>query len=208
MTSLSPTIFVVEDDPQVQTAVRWQLSSFGGQLRFFSRPSEILAARPARGPSVLIMDFQLPEMNGLELIEPLRSRGWLAPFIIATGFGDVPRAVDAMRLGAIDFLEKPIEPEKLSDAVKRALEIDQERLERNDQTTSIAKRLDRLTPRESEVLALIVAGKMNKQIAHELGVTIKTVETHRASIMKKMEIHSVAILVRLVVESGVTPPAG
>lgn len=202
MPSTLPTIFVIEDDLDVQSVLKWHLSSLGVSVRFFERPSEILVIKSPIGPSCLVMDFQLPEMNGLELLESLRAKGWLAPFIIASGFGDVPRAVDAMRLGAIDFLEKPIAPQKLLQAVTEALQRDSDRIQKLQETAKLAAKLERLTPRESEVLRLVVQGKLTKQIAMELGVTVKTIETHRSSIMKKLGISSVAVLVREVTQFG------
>lgn len=168
------------------------------EIKSYSRPSEMLNTHPTSGPSCLLVDFQLPEMDGLSLLAMLREQGWQMPFIVISGFGDVPVAVNAMRLGAIDFLQKPIEEETICQLASEAIRRDRERVLVFRRHKVIGERLQRLTKREFDVLEGVVAGRLNKQIATDLGIKVKTIETHRANLTRKLEVASVAQLVRMV----------
>lgn len=197
---MDTVIYVVDDDRDVQVSIGWILSSLGWKIRMFDRPSDILSLPIPAHCGCLVVDLQLPEMDGLELLRRLREKGWQLPFVVMSGFGDIPGAVTAMRLGAHDFLEKPISPEQLLQIVTKAVDRDRVRHEKELYLLSIQRRFDRLTPREKQVLELVVQGRLNKQIASDLKVAIKTVESHRSSLTKKMEVDSVAQLVRYVIE--------
>ena len=192
---------MVEDDAQVIESVQHMLLEMDIETVLFSRPSQLLKIPPPVGIGCLIVDLNLPEMTGMELIEKAREIGWRHPFIMISGAGEVPDAVAAMRLGACNFLQKPIIPEALVSSVRDAIDQDIDREARDAKKRQIAERMSRLTKRENEVLDLIVDGKMNKQIAEELSVSVKTVEAHRSNLTRKLDVASVAQLVRFVVES-------
>lgn len=195
-----PVVYLVEDDRAVQESLAWALRRVSAEIIAFSLPSEILNVLPTPGPSCLLVDFHLPEMDGLKLFQRLRDEGWGMPFIVISGFGDVPVAVSAMRLGAIDFLQKPVDPVRICELVEGAIQKDQERIAIAQRHEVIAERLRLLTKRELDVLDGVIAGQLNKQIAVALGIKVKTVETHRANLTRKLEVGSVAQLVAMMVE--------
>ncbi len=178
----------------------WSLRQLDATIEVFGKPSGVLAIAAPDTPACLIVDLRLPEMSGLELLRTLRSKGWGMPFVIITGFGDVAGAVEAMQFGALHFLEKPVDEAELVRVVQAAFSQDRERLEKLRLHTEFETKLATLTPRETDVLKAVVAGKLNKQIASDLELSIKTVETHRSNLTRKLEVDSVAQLVRLVVE--------
>ena len=197
-----PTVFIVDDDAAMRDALHTLLNSVGMKTALYASADEFLAAyRPAQ-PGCLVLDVRMPGMNGLELQERLAEIGLDLPIIIITGHGDIPMAVQAMRAGAVDFLEKPFREQDLLHRLRQAIERDaRSRRERSDKA-GVARRLASLTSREREVLDLVVAGKHNKAIASELAISHKTVEFHRAKIMEKMEADSVAALVGMVLAAG------
>ncbi|MFT0851282.1 response regulator transcription factor [Achromobacter sp. F4_2707] len=198
------TIFIVDDDEAVRDSLRWLLEANGYRVKSFSGAEEFLHAYDPDQVGVLIVDVRMPGMSGLELQEVLIAREAPLPIVFITGHGDVPMAVSTMKKGAVDFLEKPFNEAELRQIVARMLEDANERV-----TQARAKRdqqavLSRLTAREQQVLERIVAGRLNKQIAGDLNISIKTVEAHRANIMEKLEVTTVADLMKI----ALTHPEG
>ncbi len=193
----TPTVFVVDDDAAIRKAVSRLLRSAGIGVAAFASPTEFLAQYDPATPGCLVLDIAMPGFNGLQLQTALGEKGSILPIIFLTGHGDVSKSVQAMKHGAFDFLTKPVKDRDLLTAIRAAIETDAfVRLEKAKISEFLA-RLDTLTPREREVLEHIVAGKMNKQIAGDLGITEATVKMHRARVMAKMKVQSVAELVSL-----------
>ena len=196
------TVFVVDDDRAVRESLALLVQSVGLEVETFASAGEFLDAyRPDRR-GCLITDIRMPGMSGLELQERLTEDGYHIPVIVLTGFGDVPAAVRALKGGAVDFVEKPFNPQALLDLVQQALVRDTELREQAAREADLAERMALLTPREREIMALIVAGKANKVIAIDLSISERTVELHRGRIMKKMQARSVAELMRIVLPPG------
>ncbi|HVP34844.1 MAG TPA: response regulator transcription factor [Steroidobacteraceae bacterium] len=195
-----PTVFVVDDDEGVRNSLRFLLKSVGLTTRTLDSASEFLEAYKASQPGCLVLDVRMPGMSGLELQQQLNLRGAVIPVIFITGHGDIPMAVEAMQQGAFDFLQKPFRDQDLIDRIQRALERDAKNRAALDQHAKIRERLESLTPREREVLALMTRGKPNKIMAAELGVSQRTVEIHRARVMEKSGATSLAQLVRMVMD--------
>lgn len=206
------TVYVVDDDASVRKSlgrllgsVGYRVQTYGSAREFLTRPQQALEE-----PQCLILDIRMPGIGGLELQLSLRDSGAGLPVIFATGFGDVTSSVRAMKIGAVDFLTKPIDQQDLLAAVQRGLALDQELRRVNALLAALTERVARLTPRERQVFGLVVTGMLNKQIAGRLGTCERTIKVHRARIMKKMEAGSVADLVRMAVRLGQpipTPPA-
>jgi RNA polymerase sigma factor (sigma-70 family) len=192
------TVFVVDDDPAVRKALLGLIQSIGLKVETFATAQEFLDAnRDLDRPGCLVLDIGMPGLNGLELQNKLAEEKIYLPVIVITGHAEVPMAVQALKAGAIDFLEKPISEQLLVDRIHQALERDAEgRLARARRST-IEERMALLTPREREVFELVVSGKSNKAIATILGVTAKTVEAHRAQLMRKMKADNLTDLVRM-----------
>jgi two-component system response regulator FixJ len=191
------TVFVVDDDADVRDSIRVLLESGGLKVQVFSSPTAFLAnAASARG--CLITDVRMPEMTGLEMQEELCRRRIDLPVIIITGHGDVPLAVRAMKAGAIDFIEKPFDDEQMLASVRRALEAGYKLRSRSAESETARGLLSQLTPREKAVLDKLVTARSNKVAAHELGISPRTVEIHRAHIMDKTKAANLSDLVRLV----------
>jgi two-component system, LuxR family, response regulator FixJ len=195
-----PTIFVVDDDEGVRNSLRFLLKSVGLETRALASASEFLAIHQPAQPGCLVLDVRMPGMSGLELQQQLNVRGAVIPVIFITGHGDIPMAVEAMQHGAFDFLQKPFRDQDLIDRIQRALERDARNRVALAQHAKIRERLESLTPREQEVLALMARGKPNKVMAAELGVSQRTVEIHRARVMEKSGAASLAQLVRMVMD--------
>ncbi len=193
-----PTVFVVDDDPAVRDSLRLLLESVGLVAEAFSSPHQFLDAIVPEQPGCVLLDIRMPGMSGLELQRRLVTRGISIPVIIITGHGDVTTAVQAMKTGAVDFLEKPFNDQVLLDRIHNAISCDTQARRSRAERDEVGRRLAALSPREVEVLDLIIAGKANKVIAVELGISEKTVEAHRARIMDKMQVRSAADLVRTV----------
>jgi len=195
----NPTVFVVDDDEAVRDSVRWLILSVNLEVKTFSSAQEFLDTYDSEQGGCLLLDMRMPGMSGLALLAKLRESGSNIPTIFLTGHGDVPMAVRALKEGAVDFLEKPYNDQVLLDCVHKALEqskqINQLRVEQH----IINERYAALTPREAEVMSMIVKGQPNKVIGNNLCISIKTVETHRAKIMDKMKADSVSRLVRMAV---------
>jgi len=195
------TVYVVDDDDAMRESLTWLIESVGLNVETYASADEFLESYyPGRAGCVLL-DVRMPGMSGLELQGHLQKQQVTVPVIMITGHGDVPMAVRAMKSGAIDFIEKPFNDEQLLESIRNALAIDDTRRDEQSFKAEVASRLAQLTPRESEVMDMVTAGKSNKEIANTLGVSAKTVEAHRAKVMEKMEAGSLAELVRLVVSS-------
>jgi two-component system, LuxR family, response regulator FixJ len=201
------TVFVVDDDDGVRTSLGILLDSSGFRAVPFSSAAEFLAQYDPASPGCLLLDMRMPGMSGMDLLQELSRRGAFLPVIFITGHGDVPMAVEAMKCGAFDFLQKPFSPRDLLDRIGRALAADTEARQALSLTDELRRRHGTLTPREKEVMGLIVAGNANKVIAMDLGLSERTVEIHRARVMEKMATRSVAHLVRMALELD-RPPAG
>lgn len=196
----TPTVFIVDDDDEVRAAISLLLDSIGLPVRGFDSAQAFLDAFDPAHPGCLVLDVRMRGMSGLELQERLADLPLAPPIVMVTGHGDVPMAVRAVRAGAVDFIEKPFRDQVLLDAVHRALALDARHRGEASHLADIDERLDRLTRREREVLDLIVAGRRNKVIAADLGISQSTVEAHRAKIMEKLEARSLSDLMRLVLE--------
>jgi RNA polymerase sigma factor (sigma-70 family) len=198
MNQPEPTVFVVDDDPELCKSLKWLLESDGLHVEAYTSAQEFQRdCTPAR-PGCLILDIRMPQISGMELLAKLEADHIDIPVIILTAHGDVPAAVRAMKLGVVDFLQKPVNDETLLDCVHLAIKLDARQRERKAARAKIAERIELLTPREREVMELVVAGNANKQIALNLGVSEKTVEVHRKRIMQKMQVKCSVDLVRSV----------
>jgi len=197
------TVYVVDDDPSVRTGLARLLKSVGLMVKTFASALEFLEQAVVGEPGCAIVDLRMPAMSGLELQDQLRARRLDLPVIFLTAFGTVPASVQALKSGALDFLEKPVDDQVLLDAVFQALKRDRENRLKRAEAKAIQDRLSSLTPREYEVLTLIITGMLNKQVAYELGTTEKTIKVHRARILEKMNCDSLAQLVRLAEKAGI-----
>ena len=197
------TVFVVDDDEAVRKAVSRLLRSAGIAAAAFASPREFLAQYNPATPGCLVLDMAMPNFDGLQLQTALTEKGCILPIIFLTGQGDVSNSVQAMKGGAFDFLTKPVNAKNLLPAIRAAIEKDAVVRQEQAKFSEIHTCLDTLTPREREVLRHVVAGKMNKQIAGDLGITEATVKMHRARVMAKMKVQSVAELARLTERCGI-----
>jgi FixJ family two-component response regulator len=194
---IASTVYIVDDDEAVRDSLRWLLEANGYRVRAYPSGESFLTDFNDHQPGVLIVDVRMPGMSGLELQEQLISRQSTMPIVFITGHGDVPMAVSTMKKGAIDFLEKPFNETDLREIVTRMFEQANQRLSQAQAQKSHDAMLARLTAREQQVLERIVAGRLNKQIADDLGISIKTVEAHRANIMEKLQVTTVADLMKV-----------
>jgi len=200
------TVFVVDDDPAVRRALERLIRSVGLEAHSFASAAEFLGHAVPVHPACLVVDVRLPGLSGLDLQERLAASGWEVPTIFISGHGTVPMSVRAMRGGAIDFLQKPFEDEQLLDSVREGLARDSAETRERGRRAEIEGQIRRLTPREHEVFALIVAGLPNKLIASELGASEKTIKVHRARVMEKLGASSLAALVHMAHDAGWASP--
>jgi RNA polymerase sigma factor (sigma-70 family) len=191
------TVFIVDDDIDVLRALERMLRAAGYGVRTYTSPVEFLAEHDARIPGCAVLDVSMPGFGGLELQAALTTSFATRAVVFLTGAGDIPTSVRAMRAGAVDFLTKPASGGDLIVAIERAIARDTKARRTSEEVATIEARLSKLTPREREVLALVAAGRLNKQIAGELGTSEKTIKVHRGRVMAKMEVRTVADLVRL-----------
>lgn len=199
--SVQSIVYVVDDDLAVRNSLCYLMSSVNLPVLAFSSAHEFLEDYQPNHPGCLLLDIRMPGMSGLELQKELTARSIELPIIIITGIGNTEVAVRAMKRGAFDFVEKPINHQLLLDKIQKALEDSNRLLEERTQQAVIQRRLDLLTPREGDILNLIVAGEMNKRIANHLGISERTVEVHRARVKEKMQAKSLAELIRMVINT-------
>ena len=195
-----PTVYVVDDDPGVLDAVQLLLRSVGLRARAFSSAGDFLEEYDPDSPGCLILDLRMPGMGGRELQKRLLEMEAELPIIFVTAHGDVPTAVEAVKDGAVDFIQKPFPDQKLLDKVNQAFELDARRRKEREERRIVELRLKTLTPREREVMGLVAAGKLNKTIARQMGISQRTVEIHRSRVMEKMEASSVPDLVHMILK--------
>ena len=192
-----PTIYIVDDDDGMRRALTVLMQTVGYSAVAFERPAEFLQKLDPNQPGCLVLDVRMPEMSGLEVQQQLNRNGSMLPVILITGHGDIPMAVQAMKDGAFDFLQKPFRDQDLLDRINGAIKQDAENREIVERHADLKRRVESLTPREREVMALVVDGRANKVIAIDLGLSERTVEIHRANVMEKMQARSVAHLVKM-----------
>jgi len=192
-----PTVFVIDDDADIRASIRGLLKSAGLRSEGFERAEQFLQTELSDSPSCLVLDVSLPGINGLEFQQQLTKAGRQIPIIFVTGHGDIPMSVKAMKSGAVEFLTKPLKRNVLLDAIHQALARDSIRRQEQADIALLKARYDTLSRRQHQVMALVVSGQLNKQIASELGTTLVTVKLHRAQMMRKMQARSLAELVRM-----------
>jgi FixJ family two-component response regulator len=198
MTVIEQTVFIVDDNQAVRHSLSLLLESVDLSTRTFASAQEFLEVFDTAQPGCLILDIRMPGMSGMELAKQLRERDATLPIIFITAHGDVPMAVEAMKLGALDFVQKPFRDQDILERIYRALEQDKQQRQAAREITDIRARMERLSARERQILQHIMAGRANKAIAAELHLSPRTVELHRASLMEKMEASSLALLVQMV----------
>jgi len=202
MTAAPPTVHIVDDDAPFRTAIRRVLEASGYRVALFDSAEQLLAELAAGEPGCILLDVRMPGLSGPQLQERLAALGNRLPIVFLTGHGDIPMSVQAIKAGAEDFLTKPVAREKLVASVERALARDAQQRAHDGELEALRARVSRLTPRENEVFALVVRGKLNKQIAGELGTAERTVKAHRQKVMEKCEARSLAELVRMAERLG------
>lgn len=200
-----PIIFLVDDDADLREALRWLLESDGMTAECYASAESFLEAYDPERPGVLVLDVRMRGMSGIDLLRHLSDIDAEIPVIMLTGHGDVPMAVDSLKCGAIDFLQKPVHDQVLLGRIRDAVEIDARNRLRGMDAADIRSRMKTLTPREREVMDMVVSGMANKTVAHELCVSEKTIEVHRKRVMKKMDVRSAVELVRAVLAVGRQP---
>jgi FixJ family two-component response regulator len=198
-------IYLVDDDPDVRRSLQRLFKSWGLVVQTFASPEEFLAAKLADTPACLILDLKLPGMDGIALQDRLKAMGMDIPIIFITAYGTVSESVQAMKSGALEFLEKPVAETTLMEVARRALERHRRLRQEKTARQEIEQRLNNLTPRERQILGLVVKGWLNKQIAYELQIAEITVKIHRGRIMQKLQCSSLADLVLLAAKAGINP---
>ena len=206
MTAVAPLVLVVDDDPSVRKSLSRLLESADYAVEAFASAGDFLARGPHPGPCCLVLDVKMPGLTGIQLQEMLRATGRRMSIVFVSGHADVPTSVKAMKAGAVDLLTKPVDVRDLIAAIQRAMTRDEHERATETRLAEVRRRVAMLTARETEVFARVVTGMLNKQIGAALGIGEKTVKVHRARVMEKMQAGSVAELVRLADEVGVTVP--
>ena len=207
MTEAHPIVFVIDDDASIRNALKGLISSVGLHVELFGSAQEFLRSSRPDAPSCLVLDVRLPGISGLDFQRELARANIHIPIIFITGHGDIPMSVRAMKAGAVEFLTKPFRDQDLLDAIQVALERDRARRQQEAEIALLRERFESLTPREREVLPLVVSGLLNKQIAAEIGTSETTVKVHRGQLMRKMGADSLADLVRMAERMGISSKA-
>ena len=202
---MQPTIFVIDDDPSVCKGISRLVRSAGFDVETFATARDFLDSGKTDGPGCIILDVRMPEMTGPELQEKLSKTEYSMPVIFLSAHGDVPITAQAMKKGAVDFLTKPVDRDDLLEAIHISLTTDAEKCAERIENNSLQEYFKKLTPREYEIMTYVITGMLNKQIAFELNISEETVKIHRGRVMKKLEIVSVAELVRLCEKVGISP---
>jgi len=205
MTDTDPIVFIVDDDDSVRKALTRLIKSVGLNVETFASAHDFLKRESHNGPAYLVLDIRMPGLSGLDLQDELVAAGRTLPIIFISGHGSIPLSVQAMKAGAVDFIEKPFEDQTLLDAIHQSLKKDRKAKLEQAELREIQQRVDSLTPREREVFTHVVSGKLNKQIAFELGTSERTIKAHRARVMRKMQAKSLADLIRLAEKLGPNP---
>lgn len=205
MSNAAPVVFVVDDDSSIRKAIARLVRSAGMDAIAYASAQEYLTSFDADRAGCLVLDLSMPGISGLDLQQALGDATAAPPIIFITGHGDVPATVQAMKRGAVEFLTKPVDECILIDAIRSAIAKDHANRLARAELADIRARLDTLTPRESEVLRHVISGRLNKQIAADLGTVEKTIKVHRSRLMEKLQVRSVAALVRLAARAGTTP---
>jgi FixJ family two-component response regulator len=203
MQAPAPTVYLVDDDPDLLKALRRLLQSVEMKVATFASAQEFLDGHDRSAPGCLVLDLAMPGLNGLQLQQALEQQASPLPIVFLTGRGDIAASVQAMKRGATDFLTKPVDDTELLAAIQQALATDRQRRRAHAEHDRVAERLAALTERERQVLQQVIAGRLNKQIAVDLGTVEKTIKFHRANLMRKMGVRSVAELVKLAERAGI-----
>jgi len=204
MAGEEPVVYVVDDDAAARAAIQSLLHSVGLRAETFGSAQEFLASPRPDAPACLVLDVRLPGVSGLDFQRDLAARNVTIPIIFITGHGDIPMSVEAMKAGAMEFLTKPFRGQVLLDAIHKAIERDRAARQEESKTAELRQRLGTLTPREREVMQLVISGLLNKQIAAELGASERTVKIHRGQVMRKMQAESLPDLVRMAGKLGIS----
>nr|MBU1327635.1 response regulator [Candidatus Omnitrophota bacterium] len=202
------TIYIVDDDVSVCRALSLLLKSHGFKVKTFIRAEDFLAFKHLRQPSCLVLDIQLPDINGLSLQDAMADRKLTIPIIFITGHGDIPMSVRAMKAGAIDFLLKPFTEKKLFNAITQALSKNKIQIKEQAEISKIKRRIKTLSPRELEVFQLVAKGMLSKQIAFKRGISLQTIKVHRSRVMQKMQAKTVTELIHFAQKAGLTSSQG
>jgi len=206
MTETKPIVFVVDDDLSVRRSTERLIRSIGLEVQTFTSAREFLKNPRPKGPACLVLDVRMPGLSGMDLQRELARSEIYIPIIFITAHGDIPMSVRAMKAGAVEFLTKPFRSRSLLDAIRAAIDRDRAASNERSEIEALRRRYERLTPREREVLPLVAAGLLNKQVAGKLATTERTIKFHRAHIMQKTHAESVADLVRMVEKLGIASP--